>query len=130
MLNINKVSRTILNGISQKSQQPQFADIRKMVSVDPASNILTCASQNKLMDEEKAKLVAVKIIQTYRQLMKRQSSSLSITFRRFFSVLDNSALKIGNCCRLVLLSVRVFECFLRLFIKKFSGQDVVKLRCK
>ena len=35
-----------------------------MVSVDPAWNILTCPSQN--VDEEMSKLVAVKIIQTYR----------------------------------------------------------------
>ena len=75
MLNINKDSRTICNGISQKSQQPQFADIRKMVSVDPAWNILACASQN--MDEKISKLVAVKIIKTYTQLMKRQSESQS-----------------------------------------------------
>ena len=68
------------------SQQLQFA----MVSVDPAWNILTCASQN--MDEEMSKLLAAKIIQTYTQLMKMQSetesqssSSLSITVRRFFS---------------------------------------------
>ena len=90
MLNINKASRTICNGISQKSQQPQFADIRKLVSVDPTWNILTCALQNKLMDEEMSKLVAVKIIQTYTQLMKRQSESqslsfLSITVRHFSS---------------------------------------------
>ena len=50
MLNINKASRTICNESNQKSQQLQFAEIRKMVSVDPAWNILTCASQN--MDEE------------------------------------------------------------------------------
>ena len=50
MLNINKASRTICNESCQKSQQLQFAEIRKMVSVDPAWNILTCASQN--MDEE------------------------------------------------------------------------------
>ena len=41
-----------------------------MVSVDPAWNILTCASQN--MNEEMSKLVAVKIVQTMTQLMKRQ----------------------------------------------------------
>ena len=48
------------------------------------------ASQN--MDEEMSKLLAVKIIQTYTQLMKMQSetesqssSSLSITVRRFIS---------------------------------------------
>ena len=90
MLNINKASRTICNESCQKSQQLQFAEIRKMVSVDPAWNILslTCASQN--MDEEMSKLLAVKIIQTYTQLMKMQSetesqssSSLSITVRRF-----------------------------------------------
>ena len=63
MLNINKASRTICNGICQKSKQLQFAEIRKMVSVDPAWNILTCPSQN--VDEEMSKLVAVKIIQTY-----------------------------------------------------------------
>ena len=88
MLNINKAQRTICNGICQKSQQLQFAEIGKMVSVDPAWNILNWASQN--MDEEMSKLVAVKIIQTYTQLMKRQSesqssSSLSITVQQFFS---------------------------------------------
>ena len=62
MLNINKPSKTICNGVSQKSQQLQFAETRKMVSAHPAWNILTCTSQN--MDEEMAKLVAVKIIQT------------------------------------------------------------------
>ena len=49
-MNINKASRTICNESCQKSQQLQFAEIRKVVSVDPAWNILTCASQN--MDEE------------------------------------------------------------------------------
>ena len=34
-------------------------------------NILTCALQS--MDEEMSKLAALKIIQTYTQLMKRQS---------------------------------------------------------
>ena len=107
MLKINKASRTICNESCQKYQQLQFAEIRKMVSVDPAWNILTCASQN--MDEEMSKLLAVKIIQTYTQLMKMQSetesqssSSLSITL---YFILDNSVLKIGNCCWLVLLSV-------------------------
>ena len=71
MMNRNKASRTICNGICHKSQQLQLVEIRKMVSVDPAWNILTCASQNN--DEEMSKLVAVKIIQTYKQLMKRQS---------------------------------------------------------
>lgn len=33
-------------------------------------DILTCVSQN--IDEEKSKLVAVKIVQTYTQLMKKQ----------------------------------------------------------
>ena len=33
--------RTICNGICQKSRQLQFAEIRKMVAVDPARNILT-----------------------------------------------------------------------------------------
>ena len=90
MLNINKASRTICNESCQMSQQLQFAEIRKMVSVDPAWNILTCASQN--MDEEMSKLLAAKIIQTYTQLKKMQSetesqssSSLSITVRRFIS---------------------------------------------
>ena len=132
MLNINKASRTICNESCQKSQQLQFAEIRKKVSVDPAWNILTCAWQN--MDEEISKLLAVRIIQTYAQLMKMQSetesqssSSLSMAVRRFVSFwTGNSVLKIGNCCWLVLLS-----CFLRLLIKKkFSGQEVVKLRCR
>ena len=63
MLNINKASKTICNGICQESKQLHFAEVRKMVSVDPARNILTCPSQN--VDEEMPKLVAVKIIQTY-----------------------------------------------------------------
>ena len=71
MLNINKASRTICNGMCQKSQQLQFAEIRKMVFVDPAWNILTCASQN--MDEEMSKFVAVKIIQTYTQLLNEEA---------------------------------------------------------
>ena len=66
MLNTNKALRTICNGICHKSQQLQLVEIWEMVSVDPAWNILTCASQN--MDEEMSKLVAVKIIQTYTQL--------------------------------------------------------------
>ena len=44
-----------------------------MVSVDPAWNILTCSTQN--MNEEMSKLPAVKIIQTYTQLMKMQSKT-------------------------------------------------------
>ena len=90
MLNINKASRTICNEIGKKSQQLQFAEIRKIVSVVPAWNILTCASQN--MDEEMSKLLAVKITETYTRLMKRQSqteshssSSLSITVPGLFS---------------------------------------------
>ena len=74
MLNINMASRTICNGICHKSQQLQLVEIWKMVYVDPTWNILTCASQN--MDEEMlemSKLVAVKIIQTFSQLMRRQS---------------------------------------------------------
>ena len=58
MLSINKALRTICNGICQKSQQLQIFEIRKMVSVDSALNILTCASQK--MDEEMSKFVAVK----------------------------------------------------------------------
>ena len=52
----------ICNGTFHKSQQLTLVEIRKMVSVDPAWNILTCASQNT--DEEMSKLVAVKIVQT------------------------------------------------------------------
>ena len=107
MLNINKASRTICNESCQKSQQLQFAEIRKMVSVDPAWNILTCASQN--MDEEMSKLLAVKIIQTYTQLMKMQSETESQfspdNSSTLYFILENSVLKIGNCCWLVLLSV-------------------------
>ena len=43
---VNKASRTISKGICHKSRQLQFVEIRKMVSVDAAWNILTCASQN------------------------------------------------------------------------------------
>ena len=50
----------IWNGICHKSQQLQLVEIRKIVSVNPAWNILTCASQN--MDEEMSKLDAVKIV--------------------------------------------------------------------
>ena len=53
-----------------------------------------------------SKLVAVKIIQTYTQLMKRQSlsqSSISLdNTPTLLFILDNSALKIGNGCWLVL----------------------------
>ena len=58
MMGINKASRTIYNGICHKSQKLQFVEIRKMVSVNPAWNILTCASQN--MNEEMSKLLAVR----------------------------------------------------------------------
>ena len=74
MLNINKALRPICKEICHKSQQLQLVEIRKMVSVDPAWNLFTCASQN--INEEMSKLVAVvavKIIQTSTQLMKRQS---------------------------------------------------------
>ena len=81
-----------------------------MVSVDPAWNILTCSLQN--MDEEKSKLLAVKIIQTYTQLMKMQSETLKSSLvvcldnsSTLLFILDNSVLIIGNCCWLVLLSV-------------------------
>ena len=75
MLNINKASRTICNKSCQKSQQLQFAEFRKMVFVNPAWNILTCASQN--MDEEMSKLLAVKIIQTYTQLMMQSEQKVN-----------------------------------------------------
>ena len=129
MLNINKASKTIFNGICHKSQQLQLVEIRKIVSVNPAWNILTCASQN--MDEETSKLIAVKIIQTYTQLMKRQYKSFKKSIllvsldnsSTLLFILDNSGLKLGNCCWLVLLFV--FPA--RLFIKDFNGQEVVKL---
>ena len=60
MLNINKASRTIWNGICHKSQQLQLVKIREMLSVNPAWNILTCTLQN--MDEEMSTLDAVKIV--------------------------------------------------------------------
>ena len=109
MLNINKASRTICNESCEKSQQLQFAEIRKMVSVDPAWNILTCASQN--MDEEMSKLLAVKIIQTYtanEDAVRNRKSILVVSLDNswtLYFILDNSVLKIGNCCWLVLLSV-------------------------
>ena len=40
-------------------------------------------------------------------------------------ILDNSGLKIGNCCRLVLLSV--FSVRLFISLKYFNGQEVIKL---
>ena len=109
MLNINKASKTICNGICHKSQQLQLVEIRKIVSVDPAWNILTCASQN--MDEEMLKLVAVKIIQTLYtaneeavQVLKSiLLVSLDNTSTLLF-ILDNSGPKLGNCW-LVLLFV-------------------------
>ena len=71
-----------------------------------------------------SKLLAVKIIQTYTLLMKMQSetesqssSSLDNSSTLYF-ILDNSVLKIGNCCWLVLLSV--FPAFVFQWTK--SGQ--------
>ena len=84
------------------------------------------------MDEEMSKLVAVKIIQTYRtQQMKSQykyfkRSILLVSLENsstLLFILGNSGLKLGNCCWLVLLFV--FPA--RLFIKNFNGQEVVKL---
>ena len=107
MLNINKASRTIWNGICHKSQQLQLVEIRKMFFVYPEWNILTCASQS--MDGEMTKLVAVKIIQTYTQLMKRQLKSVLLVAldnrSTLLFILDNYALKIVNCYWLVHLSV-------------------------
>ena len=40
-----------------------------------------------------------------RQSESQSSSCLSITVQRFFSFWTDSALRIGNCCWLVLLSV-------------------------
>ena len=87
MLNINKASGTICNGICHKSKQLQLVEIRKIVSVDPAWNILTCASQN--MDEEMSKLVAVKIVQTMTQLMKTQSSLWVMMFIYLGKIFSN-----------------------------------------
>ena len=105
MLNISKASRTICKEICHKSQQLQLVEIRKMVSVYPAWNILTSASQNT--DEEMSKLVAVKIVQTMTQLKSILLVFLDNSSTLLF-ILDNSGLKIGNCCWLVLRS-----CFLR-----------------
>ena len=54
-MNVNHVEYK--QDFKNESQQLQFVEIRKMVSINPAWNILTCASQN--MDEEK--LFAVKL---------------------------------------------------------------------
>ena len=81
MLNIKKASRTICNESCQKSQQLQFAEIRKMVSVDPAWNILTCASQN--MDEEMSKLIAVKIMNSDLVTVHNQEENVFIQHRHF-----------------------------------------------
>ena len=113
MLNKNKSLRTI--------PQLQFVEIRKMVSFDLSWNILTWVSQN--MDEKKARLVAKKIIQTYTQLTKRQSSSLSITVRRFFSFWTILCWKLK-----INAGSYSSPLFLRVFIKKISEQQVNKLR--
>ena len=59
-MNINHVEykqgfeeRFVTAGFVKSLISLQFAEIRKMVSVDPAWNILTCASQN--MDKEMSK---------------------------------------------------------------------------
>ena len=92
MLNINKASRTICNGICRKSQQLQIVEIRKMVSVDPAWNILTCASQNIWMKKCRSWMLRksfTNIIYTNtaneEAVLKSILLSLSITARRFFS---------------------------------------------
>ena len=136
MLNINKASRTICNESCQKSQQLQFAEIRKMVSVDPAWNILTCASQTSYYGWRNVKVACC---ENHSNVYTANEDAVCWVWNRksifvvsldnnstLYFILDNSVLKIGNCCWLVLLSV-----FLRLFIKKkFSGQEVVKLRCR
>ena len=114
-MNVNHVEykkgfnlRTICDGICHKSQQVQLVEIRKMVSVDPAWNILTCASQN--MDEEMLempKLVAVKIISNFFTANEEAvlKSILLVALDNgstLLFILDNSGLKIGNCCWLVL----------------------------
>ena len=70
-----------------------------------------------------SKLLAVKIIQTYTQLMKMQSetesqssSSLSITVRRFISFWTIPCSKLE-----IVAGLCSCPCFLRLFIKKIAG---------
>ena len=113
-MNVNHVEykkgfnlRTICDGICHKSQQLQLVEIRKMVSVDPAWNILTCASQN--MDEEMlemSKLVAVKIISNFftanEEAVLKSILLVTLDNGSTLFILDNSGLKIGNCCWLVL----------------------------
>ena len=122
MLNINKASRTICNGICQKSKQLQFAEIRKMVSVDPAWNILTCPSQN--VDEEMSKLVAVKIIQTYTHEEAVLKSILVVSLDNSSMLLHSGQFRVENWT--LLLACALVRVFLRLFIKKIqwtrSGQ--------
>ena len=65
------------------------------------------------MNKCRSCMVAVKIIQTYTQLMKRQYKSFKKSILLVsldnsstpLFILDNSGLKLGNCCRLVLLFV-------------------------
>ena len=101
-----------------------------MVSVDPAWNILTCASQNT--DEEMSKLVNCCENRSNTDTANEEAVLKSILLCLLVSIdnsstllfiLDNSGLKIGNCCWLGLLSV--FPACL--FIKNFNGQEVVKL---
>ena len=75
-----------------------------------------------------SKLVVLKIIQTYTQLIIEETVLKSILLvsldnsSTLLFILDNSALKIGNCCWLVLLSV--FPAFVHkklLMDKKWSS---------
>ena len=62
-MNVNRVEykQGFKNDLERNlSQQLRLVEIRKMVSVDPAWTILTCASQN--MDGEISKLDAAKIV--------------------------------------------------------------------
>ena len=127
MLNINKSSRTIFNAICHKSQQLQFVEIRKMVSVSPAWSILTCASQN--MDEE---MVAVKIIQTYTANEKAVLKSILLVSldnsSTLLFILDHSALVPENWKLLLACTLSRVSCVCSgLFIKKINEQEVAKL---
>ena len=66
----------MLNAICHKSRQLQLVEIRKMVSVDPAWNILTCASQN--MDEEMLEMSHMSNIQKQIPIVKKPSQMVPL----------------------------------------------------
>ena len=115
MLNINKTSRTIHNGIWQRSQRLQVVEIRKMVSF--AKYGWLKKSQSWSLWKSKIQIYALPCTAVFKSIALDTLKNTTLHF-----ILDNSALKI---CWLFLARTLYFSWVCSL--KKF-GQKMIKLR--